>query len=72
MKIEIDKKIVDTDTLRARFLGVYCNLPMGERRMPISVIDDEPMSWSVAKNEIENNTKLGDRILEQLSRLEII
>ena len=31
-----------------RFSKVYANLPINERRLTIAVVDDEPVSWSLA------------------------
>lgn len=58
--------------LRAKFLKVYANLPLGVREEIIIVVDGEPLSWKAAKLEVEENTKKGQYILEQLSKLEII
>ncbi len=57
---------------QSRFMSVFADLPIPLRREIISVIDGQPMSWNVAYTEIKNKTKLGDKILAQLNRLEII
>ena len=54
------------------FLRVYPNIPLNERKNTIAVIGDEPVSWKIARLEIEAGTKVGGKILEQLKRLEII
>jgi len=55
-----------------RFMKVYSNLPINLRKEVIIVIDKEPISWDVARNEIEHNTKLGKKILKKLIELKII
>lgn len=57
---------------KQRFYKVYSNLPLGLREELVAVIDREPISWRVAKLEIDENTKKGEEILDQLIRLEII
>lgn len=43
--------------LKTKFLQIYANLPLGQRNEIIVVIDDEPLTWNVARIEIENDTK---------------
>lgn len=57
---------------KQRFYKVYSNLPLGLREELVAVVDKEPISWCVAKLEIDENTKKGEEILDQLIRLEII
>jgi len=57
---------------RQRFYKVYSNLPLNLRSEVIAVINDESITWRVAKLEIEGKTKLGEEILERLEELEII
>jgi len=45
---------------------------MKERDNPIVVIDDEPVNWKLAHEEISNETKRGEKILKLLINLEII
>ena len=58
--------------LRKRFLITYSNLPVGIRSETICVLDNEPMTWYVCYLEIDNTTKLGNRILDYLVTLELI
>lgn len=58
--------------LRAKFIKVYSNLPLGVREEVIIVIDGEPLSWKAAKLEVEQDTKKGREILEKLNRLSIL
>ena len=55
-----------------RFFRVYPNLPLGERANACAIVDNEPVSWKIAKMEIEYNTKIGEKILEQLIGMELI
>jgi len=61
---------------KSRFLKVYQNLPLSERKNVILLIDNEnnkePVSWNVAHLEIEQETKLGEKILNKLIQLNLI
>lgn len=57
---------------RECFYNVYNNLPLGVRDEVILVVNDEPITWKVAKLEIDNDTPLSKEILEKLVALEII
>lgn len=59
-------------SMKTKFLQVYANLPLSQRKEIIVVIDDEPLTWNVAKIEIENDTKKGKEILEKLVKLGIL
>jgi len=56
------------------FFKVYSNIPIKvkERRNVVVVIDNQAVSWSLASQEIKNNTKLGQKLLKILKNLEII
>ena len=58
--------------LKEEFYKIYNNLPLNLREEVILVISDEPITWNVAKLEIDQNTKLSLEILEKLSALKII
>lgn len=58
--------------LEERFYKAYNNLPLGIRDEVILVINDESVTWKVARLEIENDTPLSKEILEKLAELEII
>ena len=58
--------------LKARFLKIYANLPLGVREEVVIVIDSEPLSWKAAQLEVEQNTKESKEILEQLYKLQIL
>lgn len=55
----------------ARFHAVYTNLPLKERIRVVVVINNEPISWEIARNEIIHGTR-GKAILEKLIKLSII
>ncbi|MFH1095717.1 MAG: hypothetical protein V1728_05875 [Candidatus Micrarchaeota archaeon] len=56
----------------APFLKLYSNLPLAERIQPIVVLDNQPISWEIARNEIIHNTEKGKAILKKLKELKII
>lgn len=58
--------------LKDRFYKVYNNLPLGVRDEVILVLKNEPISWKVAKLEIDNTTRLSTEILEKLVSLRFI
>lgn len=58
--------------LKTKFLQVYANLPLNQRSGIIVVIDNEPLTWSAARIEVENDTEKGKEILEKLAKLEIL
>jgi len=57
---------------RTKFLKIYANLPLGERSEVVVVVDNEPLSWNAAHLEVEQNTPTGKKILEILTKLEIL
>ena len=58
---------------RENFLKLYSNLPINLRKEIVLVLNKEgPISWDVAYLEIENKTKLGDKILKKLLELKIL
>lgn len=58
--------------LRAKFLKTYANLPLGVREEIVIVTDGEPLSWRAVKLEVEQDTKKGKEILENLNKLKIL
>ena len=58
--------------LKTRFYKVYSNLPLGVRDEVILVVGNEPITWRVAKLEIDNDTPVSKEILEKLANLKII
>lgn len=59
-------------SLKSNFLKTYANLPLGARGEIIAVINNEPVTWNSARVEVENNTAVGNQILDQLKELKII
>ena len=60
------------EDLKAKFSKIYANLPLGVREEIVIVIDSEPLSWKATNLEVEQGTKKGKEILEQLSKLKIL
>ena len=61
---------------KERFLKVYQNLPLNERKNTILILEDKkekkPLSWDIAYLEISEETKTGEEILNKLIRLNLI
>ena len=56
-----------------RFVKVYSNLPINLRNEVILVLSDKgPITWNVAVLEINNETELGQIIIDRLIELKII
>ena len=56
-----------------KFRKAYANIPIALRSSEICcVVDNEPMTFNVVKLEVDNNTKIGYKAIEQMSRLKII
>ena len=56
-----------------KFHRVYANIPLRLRSTEICcVIDDEPMTFQVVRQEIKNNTEAGNKAIKQLLRNEFI
>lgn len=55
-----------------KFYKVYNNLPLKLRDGAIVVIDNETISWRLAKLYIDEDTKLGEKILDKLDRFGFI
>ncbi|MCK5023658.1 MAG: hypothetical protein KAS04_05780 [Candidatus Aenigmarchaeota archaeon] len=63
---------VEKYTPHERFLKIYNNLPLSERIEVVVVINDEAITWQIARNNIIHGTPLGNEILKKLVELEII
>lgn len=55
-----------------KFYRMYANLPLGAREEVVSIIKGEPLSFHVIKLELDQNTEVGYKALEQMLRLGII
>lgn len=60
------------DEKKAKFYQSYANLPLELRSEICLVIDSEPITWNVAKLEIDNNTEKGNQIIQKLFDLMIL
>lgn len=70
---EVFEREREEEDPKQRFFGVYPNLPLNERGNVCAVVNaDEPVSWKIAKLEIEHDTKIGEEILAQLVRMDLI
>ena len=58
--------------LKQRFYQVYNNLALGVREEVVLVINNESITWRVARLEVDNNTPLSKEILEKLKELKFI
>jgi len=58
--------------IKEQFYKVYSGLPLNIRDEIILVINDEPLTWKVAKQEIDTDTKIGKEILLKLESLGVI
>ncbi len=58
---------------KAKFLKVYANLPINLREEIILVLPGTgPITWNSAYSEIDNDTRLGQKIFEKLLELKIL
>ncbi len=57
---------------KAKFLGIYADVPDNLRRDIISVVDDKTYTWNTAYFEIKNDTELGKKILKELTVTKVI
>ena len=55
---------------KERFYKIYNNLPLNIREEVVIVIDNEPITWKIARLEIDGGTHLSDVILEKLEALQ--
>lgn len=58
--------------LKERFYLAYNKVPLGIRDEPILIINNDSISWRVARLEIDTGTPLSKEILEKLAALKII
>ncbi len=64
---------------KGRFLKVYQNLPLNERKNIILIIENgrekpekKPISWDITYLEIDQETEIGEMILNKLINLNLI
>lgn len=57
---------------RAKFLGMFANIPENLRKDILIVVDKKPYTWNTAYLEVKDNTSLGKKILEILGEMDIL
>lgn len=57
---------------KAKFLGIYANVPDNLRADIIAVANDKTYTWNTAYFEIKNDTELGKKILKELIITQVI
>ena len=57
---------------RAKFLGIYANVPDKLRDDILVVVDKKPYTWSASYLEVKNNSILGKKILKTLEEIGIL
>ncbi len=62
----------DAGGLAERFFKLYGFLPIEERKLTVAIVDDEPVNWARAHEEIKKGTPFGRRILKKLADKGII
>ncbi|HBC44705.1 MAG: hypothetical protein UX08_C0002G0010 [Candidatus Collierbacteria bacterium GW2011_GWB1_45_35] len=60
------------DEKKTKFYQSYANLPLELRSEICIVIDGEPITWNIAKFELDNGTTKGLEILQKLFDLNIL
>lgn len=60
------------EVLRAKFIRVFSKIPLELRDEIIAVIDDEPVTWSVANITIKGRTKNWDKLLKLMDDLKLL
>jgi hypothetical protein len=54
------------------FYKIYANLPLPLRDEIVVVIDGEPMTWRIARIEVDGDTPTSLTILDNLTKMNII
>lgn len=57
---------------RAKFLGMFANVPENLRKDILIMVDKKPYTWNTAYLEVKNNTPLGGKILKTLEEIGIL
>lgn len=57
---------------KSKFYATYSNLPLSVRDDIVLVLDNEPITWNVARLEILSDGPKAEQILNDLVELEII
>ena len=57
---------------RAKFLGMFANVPDALRDDILVVIDKKPYTWNTAYLEVKDDTPLGKKIIKTLEEIDIL
>lgn len=57
---------------KSAFIRIYSDLPENIRKEIIVIIDEKPYTWDAAYFEVNDDTKLGKKILEKLKSMGLI
>ena len=57
---------------KERFYKTYDNLPLNVRYEVVITVEGDPITWRVAKLEVDQDTETGKQILNKLVALDII
>ena len=64
---------MNKERVKQSFYKVFSNLPLNLREEVILVLPNfGPITWQVAYLEVDNDTSIGNTVLEKLSDLKII
>jgi len=55
-----------------KFNRAYANMPLNIRKEIVAVVDNEPMTFSVIKLELNNETEMGYKALDNMIKMKII
>jgi hypothetical protein len=55
-----------------KFYKMYGNLPIPVRKEIVTVVDNEPMSFSVIKLELDNETQMGYKALDSMLKMKLL
>ncbi len=58
--------------IKANFYRTYANLPMGVRSEIIAVVDGNPLTWNSLRIEVDNDTPIAKKALENMVQMEIL
>jgi hypothetical protein len=58
---------------RAKFIGIFANIPEKIREEDIIVVvDDKPFTWNSAVIEVKNDSEIGKKILKNLEKMGLL
>ncbi len=57
---------------RAKFLGMFANVPENLRSDILVVVDKKPYTWNTSYLEVKDNTPLGRKILKKLEEIGVV